>query len=75
MTDTSSKKMRMPGAERTVSVMFVCGGCKAVYEASQVSRPATKYFRCEQRDGIVHRWSGNYDYVQWKSFPKNWGER
>lgn len=71
MTDTSCK--RMPGAESSVSVMFVCEGCMAVYEASQVPRPATKYFRCEQCDGVVFRWSGNYDYVQWKRYPKEQG--
>jgi hypothetical protein len=62
MTDTSCK--RMPGAEGSVSVMFVCEGCKAVYEAIQIPRPATSHFRCELCDGIVHRWSGSYDYVQ-----------
>ncbi|MGY3484731.1 hypothetical protein ACVW1C_002614 [Bradyrhizobium sp. USDA 4011] len=45
----------------------------AVYEASQVSRPATKSFRCEQCDSIVYRWSGNYDYVQWKRYPNEQG--
>ncbi|MBP2433902.1 putative RNA-binding Zn-ribbon protein involved in translation (DUF1610 family) [Bradyrhizobium elkanii] len=72
MTDTSCKKATMPGAE-PVRVMFVCEGCMAVYEASQVSRRATMYFRCEQCDGIVYRWSGNYDYVQWKRYPKEHG--
>ena len=75
MTVTNCKKTKMPGAEQTVVVMLDCGDCKAVYEASQIPRPVASHFRCELCDGIVHRWSGSYDYVQWKSFPKNWGGR
>jgi hypothetical protein len=56
------------GATRATTVYFVCSKCALPYRATQVrrSKAVAGKMDCLDCRGLVHRWSGLYDFIDWQ---------
>jgi hypothetical protein len=55
------------GHTGATTVCFVCSKCSLLYKTTQVRRSKAKSGKkdCEECGAPVHRWSGQYDFIDW----------
>lgn len=54
-----------PNRSRSITVIFGCQYCDAVYEAIQERVAGGGKFECNNCGAIVHAWSGQYNFTDW----------
>ena len=53
----------------SVNVIFACPDCRTIYRALQEKtfKLSQGMFNCLDCEAVVHRWTGRYVYLSWRS--------
>ena len=60
--------MSMSDVSSPTTVYFTCPRCLLPYRATQVRRvePVSGRLACLKCGGLVHQWTGYYDFIKWR---------